>query len=218
MRRGPFEITSGDDIRFGFRRFPREQKAGKVRMIDPAVGACECSLLNKVVPIPAAQDILINAAVARDPQVRGLHVVQHTRRPVKGEVVEFNDECGHVQKKRRRDNGEKVDLEIVVVDVAKCYKNMMAKLNHRVYNRLIAYDPNLAKYFWFESLTAIFGSKHSVTGWARQGDEPEVFLTEGKKKLIKETRERVLTDGVMEPDELEAFVGRLTFALGYVEW
>eukprot|EP00392_Amoebophrya_sp_AT5.2_P015031 g15221.t1 len=325
MLRGPFEIRDASEIKFGFRRFPREQKAGKVRMIDPAVSACECSLLRKVVPIPAAQDILINAAVARDPAVRGLNVVQHTRRvikrcrraekryeaqlleffqgkrdvidsdllkkgatqPARNACVEFNEECEHVAKRRRREAGEKVDLEVVVVDVAKCYKSLMVKLDHRAYSRLIVYSPEVAKYFWFESVTAIFGSKHSVTGWARQGkflrsvkrklfglnsddyvddftsfvkrglgkktaecmlelldalglpamvdkvdfgrelevlglmfsvegDAPELFLTEAKKEQIKSVCKRVQEEGRFELDELESFVGRLTFALSAI--
>eukprot|EP00392_Amoebophrya_sp_AT5.2_P017477 g17837.t1 len=178
---GPLEIKSIEEVRFGFRRFPREQKAGKVRLIDPAVSAGDCSLLDKVVPIPTPHDILVSGAVAHDPEMRDKCVVQHTRRIVKkcrkaekkyeeqllqyfkgerkeidadllkkgasqpkwGEKVAFNDACPHVAKKRRREAGEKVDLELVVVDVAKCYKNIMVKMSERKCNRLLAYDPEV---------------------------------------------------------------------------
>eukprot|EP00392_Amoebophrya_sp_AT5.2_P017635 g18033.t1 len=211
MLRGPFDIGSMDEIRFGFRRFPRVQKAGKTRMIDPAVSACECSLLDKRVPIPTPQDLLANAAVAHDPGVRDKYVVQHSRRILKkcrraekryeqqlleffrgertkidedllkkgasqpqlgrpGDLpVELNESCEQVQKRRRRAAGAKLDLEVVTVDVAKCYKNILVKLQHRKYNRLLAYNPHTSRYQWFESLTAIFGSSHSVTGWQRLG-------------------------------------------------
>eukprot|EP00392_Amoebophrya_sp_AT5.2_P017699 g18106.t1 len=87
----------------------------------------------------------------------------------KGLPVQLNEQCEHLQKRRKRAAGEKLDLEVVVVDVAKCYKNILVKLLHRPYNRLLAYDPHEEVYKWFESITAIFGSKHSVTGWQRQG-------------------------------------------------
>eukprot|EP00392_Amoebophrya_sp_AT5.2_P018887 g19540.t1 len=325
MLRGPFKIESMDEVRFGFRRFPRQQKLGKTRMIDPAVSAGQCSLLDKRVPIPSPVDILASAAVAHDPEARNKNVAQHSRRVIKkcrraekryeeqllqffkgerekidedlvkegasqpvrgrkGLPVQLNEQCEHLQKRRRRAAGEKLDLEVVVVDVAKCYKNIMVKLLHRPYNRLLAYDPHEAVCKWFESITAIFGSKHSVTGWQRQGKflrsvlrgkygltvedyvddfpmfvkrglgklvvdavlelleelglpamdeevnfgvalevlglmfsmengEPEVYLTEEKKAKIKSTCQVALDSGEFELDELETFVGRLTFAL-----
>eukprot|EP00392_Amoebophrya_sp_AT5.2_P019219 g19967.t1 len=325
MLRGPFPVKNMEEVRFGFRRFPREQKAGKVRMIDPAVSAGECSELDKDVPIPTPQDILANAAVAHDPSVRDKVVVQHTRRiikkcrraekryeeqllqffkgereevggdlikkgatqPKRGEKPVFNDESEEVVKKRRRESGEKVGLEIVVVDVAKCYKSILVKLAERKFSRLLAYNPEKQVCEWFESIVAIFGSKHSVTGWQRQGkflrsikrrlyklntedyvddftsfvkkglgkvvveamlellDElglpamvekvalgeelevlglmfsvangvPEMYLTEKKKEQVRTACQKARETGVFELDELETFVGRLTFALSAI--
>ena len=204
---GPFDITDPEDVKYAFRRFPREQKLGKVRLIDPAVGANKCSPLPKKVPIPSPHDIHVNAAVAHDPSLAGKPVVMHNRKiikrcrkaekryeaqllqffkgdretidsdliklgavqPVRGCEVVFNEESEHVQKKRRVENGEKFRLEIVIIDVARCYKNIFVKKAHHKYNRLVVWNPSLKKYQWFQALTAIFGSRHSVTGWCRNG-------------------------------------------------
>lgn len=72
-------------------------------------------------------------------------------------------------KRRKVAHERRVELEIVAVDVAKCYKNLIVKEEHRKYNRILVYDLKNKKYVWYESVTAIFGSRHSVTGWCRIG-------------------------------------------------
>eukprot|EP00392_Amoebophrya_sp_AT5.2_P017474 g17834.t1 len=205
---GPYEITDVSDIEFAFRRFPREQKLGRIRPIDPAIGANKCSGLRKRVPIPTPHDILVNAAVAYNPANAGKGVVQHSRRvikrcrkaekryekqllewydgkrekldedlvkfgvkqPVRGEPVSFNGDCENLKRRKRVEEGNSGELlEIVVVDVAKCYKNIMVKVEHRKYNRVVVYNPHTGRYMWFQALTAIFGSRHSVTAWCRNG-------------------------------------------------
>eukprot|EP00392_Amoebophrya_sp_AT5.2_P019195 g19941.t1 len=93
--------------------------------------------------------------------------------PARGEEVIFNEESEHVQKKRKVEQGEKFKLEIVVIDVARCYKNIFVKPAHHKYNRLVVWNPVLKKCQWFQALTAIFGSRHSVTGWCRNGKTEE---------------------------------------------
>eukprot|EP00392_Amoebophrya_sp_AT5.2_P018387 g18916.t1 len=126
---GPFDITDPEEIKYAFRRFPREQKANKIRLIDPAIGANKCSPLTKRVPIPSAHDIHVNAAVAHDPSMAGMAVVMHNRKIIK-----------------------------------KC-----RKAEKRYESQLIAWCPTKSKYQWFQAVTAIFGSRHSVTGWGRNG-------------------------------------------------
>eukprot|EP00392_Amoebophrya_sp_AT5.2_P016217 g16474.t1 len=167
---GPYEITDPKDIEFAFRRFPREQKLGKIRPIDPAIGANKCSRLRKRVPIPTPHDILVNASVAHDPTNAGKGVVQHNRRvikrcrraekkyekqllewfdgkrekldedlikcgvtqPVRGAPVVFNSGCENLKRRKRVEESKSCELlEIVVVDVARCYKNIMVKVEHR---------------------------------------------------------------------------------------
>eukprot|EP00392_Amoebophrya_sp_AT5.2_P018316 g18832.t1 len=322
---GPFEIDDPEEIRFAFRRFPREQKLNKVRLIDPAVGANMCSPLDRRVPIPSPHEIQVSAAVAHDPSKAGKAIVMHNRKvikrcrkaekkyeaqlleffkgdrdvidldlikkgavqPIRGCEVVFNEESQELAKRRKVEQGVLIPLEIVVIDVARCYKNIFVKESHRKYNRLIAWNPAIGRYQWFSALTAIFGSRHSVTGWGRNGKcirgikrghyginaddyvddfpsfvklglgqcvseaflelleelglpammdkvavgteleilglmfsvvngAPEVFLTESKKKLIKEMCKNARESGEIELDVLDKLVGRLTFALSAI--
>lgn len=83
LMEGPFDVDDPDEIKFGFRRFPREQKLNKVRQIDPAVGANRCSPLPKKVPTPTPHDMRVNAAVAYQPSRAGRSVVIHNRKVIK---------------------------------------------------------------------------------------------------------------------------------------
>eukprot|EP00392_Amoebophrya_sp_AT5.2_P018802 g19430.t1 len=143
---GPYEITDVKDIEFAFRRFPREQKLGRIRPIDPAIGANKCSGLRKRVPIPTPHDILVNAAVAHDPSKAGKGVVQHTRRVIK-------------RRRKAEKRYEKQLLEwydgkrdALDEDLMKCGVKQPARGAPVVFNS-----------------QSIFGSRHSVAAWCRSG-------------------------------------------------
>eukprot|EP00392_Amoebophrya_sp_AT5.2_P006338 g6350.t1 len=233
---GPFEITDPEDIRFAFRRFPREQKLGKIRPIDPAIGANKCSRLRKRVPIPTPRDILVNASVAYDPTNAGKGVVQHNRRaikrrrraekryekqllewfdgererldedlvkcgvtqPVRGAPVVFNSDCEDLKRRKRVEESKSCELlDIVIVDVARCYRSIMVKVAHRKYSRIVVYNPHTGRYMWFQALTAIFGSRHSVAAWCRNGKA---------LKSVKRGMHRLNSDDYV--DDFSTFVKR----------
>eukprot|EP00392_Amoebophrya_sp_AT5.2_P007787 g7806.t1 len=178
---GPYEITDVRDIEFAFRRFPREQKLGRIRPIDPAIGANKCSGLRVVQHNRRVIERCRKAEKRYEKQLLEWYdgkrdkldedlVKVGVQQPVRGEPVVFNSGCENLKKRKRVEEGNSGELlEIVVVDVAKCYKNIMVKVEHRKYNRIVVFNPSTGRYMWFQALTAIFGSRHSVTAWCRNG-------------------------------------------------
>eukprot|EP00392_Amoebophrya_sp_AT5.2_P018854 g19498.t1 len=226
---GPFEITDPKEIEFAFRRFPREQKLGRIRPIDPAIGANKCSGLRKRVPIPTPHDILVNAAVAHKPSNAGKGIAQHNRRVIK-------------RRRKAEKRYEKQLLEwydgkrdALDDDLMKCGVKQPARGQPVVFNescenlkkRKRAEEDISCRYMWFQALTAIFGSRHSVTAWCRNGkllrsvkrgmyklntdDYVDDFSTFVKRGLGKEVSEAMLE--LLEELGLPAMLEKVEYGL-----
>eukprot|EP00392_Amoebophrya_sp_AT5.2_P015030 g15220.t1 len=97
-------------------------------------------------------------------------------------------------KKRRKVESEKkrIALDIVAVDVAKCYKNMIIK----------ASLPAMMDKTSFGTDMEVLGMQYNV-----EGSVPVLEVTEKKKKQIVETCDKFIDEGVINEVDLDSFLG-----------
>ncbi|CAD7925140.1 unnamed protein product [Amoebophrya sp. A25] len=191
-----FQAAKAAGWTYVFRRYGIAQKE-KIRMIDPACACNERSHLERSVPMASAADILASATVLKHPTLRGMNVVNMTRRVVKKgrkmevayekafldhietgtpipeqllkPVHDFHEFNGfHSASSAKR---RKIDYSLIISLIMLCVDA------HKAYNT-IGVRPSHRKYnrfcafngtcyMFFQALVLIFGNVHSVAAWCR---------------------------------------------------